>query len=142
MSQAEQRLRRRIRSAFHLDYCPWAAHLSQLAEEEVLDLIRTCSKVPRQQRERFYRDRESGLLKLLREARNRKVVKEVNWRERFEQIKWDHFYILDADNFGVKKAKEEKRVVPAGDNFKTYMMELCLQVEREARDGKEKETQS
>lgn len=133
MTDAEQRLRRRITIAFNLDYLTWSTYLSQLAAEEVLDRIRTYGKVPTGQRERFYQDRERRLLKLPRSGDRKGRIKEMGWRERFEQIQWDHFYILDADSVGVKAAKEERRVVPAGNDFKTYMMELCLQVEREAR---------
>lgn len=57
----------------------------------------------------------------------------MEWREKFEQVQWDHFYILDPDETGVKKAKEEQRVKPAGDDFKQYILDLCLQVEREAK---------
>lgn len=72
MTDAEQRLRRRIRIAFNLDYLTWSTYLSQLAEEDVLDLIRRYTKVPTEQRERFYRDRERGLLRLLHQARSGK----------------------------------------------------------------------
>lgn len=59
----------------------------------------------------------------------------MNWREKFEQIQWDHFYILDTEACGVKQAKEEKRVVPAGEDFKKYMFQFCLEIESEASNN-------
>lgn len=56
----------------------------------------------------------------------------MSWREKFEQIHWDHLYILDTERCGVKQAKEERRVIPAGEEFKNYILEFCLQVEKEA----------
>jgi hypothetical protein len=69
MTLTEERLRRRIRSAFHLDDPNLPPHIAQLAEEEVLDLIRTYGKAPKSQRERLYEDKEKKLLELLREGR-------------------------------------------------------------------------
>lgn len=56
---------------------------------------------------------------------------EETWREKLETILWDHFYILDTETCGVKQARAEKRVKPAGEGFKEHIRALCEQAERE-----------
>ena len=65
MTLIEERLRRRIRSAFHLDDRDLPAHKAKLAEEEVLYLIQIYGKALKSQRERLYEDKEKKLLELL-----------------------------------------------------------------------------
>jgi hypothetical protein len=56
------------------------------------------------------------------------------WRDQFALILWDHFYILDANAYGVQRAREEARVVPAVE-FEDYMRKLCEQAEKEGAES-------
>lgn len=55
-----------------------------------------------------------------------------NWRDKFNQVSWENFYVLDAEDCGLKQARAEKRVKPAGEEFRGYILNLCERAEAEA----------